>query len=30
MLGQDTDEVLTGLGLNADRIQSLRLSGAVQ
>jgi formyl-CoA transferase/CoA:oxalate CoA-transferase len=30
ILGQDTDEVLAGLGLNADRIRSLRLSGAVQ
>lgn len=30
VLGQDTDEVLTSLGLGADRIRSLRSSGAVQ
>jgi len=30
MLGQDTDAVLAGLGLNADRIQSLHMSGAIQ
>ncbi|GAC1383057.1 MAG: CaiB/BaiF CoA-transferase family protein [Pseudarthrobacter sp.] len=30
VLGQDTDEVLAGLGLTADRIQSLHTSGAVQ
>lgn len=30
VLGQDTDEVLAGLGFTADRIQSLHTSGAVQ
>lgn len=30
VLGQDTDAVLTSLGLGADRIRSLRSSGAVQ
>ncbi|MCY0906179.1 CaiB/BaiF CoA transferase family protein [Arthrobacter sp. H14-L1] len=30
LLGQDTDEVLAGLGFATERIQSLHLSGAVQ
>jgi formyl-CoA transferase/CoA:oxalate CoA-transferase len=30
VLGQDTDQVLASLGLDADRIHALHSSGAVQ